>query len=297
VGNFRSGFVAVIGRPNVGKSTLINALVGQKVAIISEKPQTTRRTIRAVLTLSDAQVVFVDTPGFHKPKDHLGEHLNKAVRKALSDVDAVLFLVDAADGIGAGDRFIAGELKEINAPIILLLNKIDRVGKARLSEQLAEAGTLDCLREIVAISALKRANIETLLGKLIALMPEGPQYYPVEMATDLPLEEQVAELIREQVLAFTREEIPYSVAVEVEEIKAREHKALTDVRGMIYVERDTQKGILIGQGGRMLKKIGQRSRVAIEALLGNQVYLELKVKLKKDWRKDDRIIKMLGYGE
>lgn len=294
---FRSGFVAVIGRPNVGKSTLINTLLGRKVTIVSDKPQTTRKIIRAVLTLSQAQVIFIDTPGFHKPKDPLGKHLNRAVRRALTDVDVVLFMVDAAEGIGTGDQFIAGELSKITVPVIQVLNKIDRLNPELMSAQLEAANSLGEFQKVVAVSALKGKNIDQLRENLILLLPEGPQYYPADMSTDLPLEEQVAELIREQMIGLTCEEVPYSTAVEIEEIKDRHHKELTDVRATIYVERDSQKGILIGEGGKRLKQIGQRSRLAIEPLVGRQVFLDLKVKLKKDWRKDKRIIKILGYGE
>ncbi|RJQ51749.1 MAG: GTPase Era [Actinobacteria bacterium] len=292
---FRSGFVALIGRPNVGKSTLLNRLVGTKVAIVSEKPQTTRHQIRGVLTLPHAQVVFVDTPGLHKPRDFLGEQLNVNVKRALADVDAVVFLVDSWAGIGRGDEFVASEILRSGKPAILVLNKIDRLAGSALEEQLAKAAELGPFRRVLPVSATKGENLGELLQTVIELLPEGPKYYPDEDTSDQPLEVLVAELVREKVLQLTHEEVPHSVGVEVDRIEKRRGRSLYDVEVSIVVERPSQKGIVIGKGGALLKEAGRLAREEIQALLGGQVYLDLKVKVRKGWRKDERSLRRFGY--
>ncbi|MDI6715858.1 MAG: GTPase Era [Actinomycetota bacterium] len=294
---FRSGFVAIVGRPNTGKSTLLNFLAKRKVAIISDKPQTTRHRIRAVLNLENAQIVFVDTPGLHKPRDILGTHLNQIVRNTLKDVDAVIFMVDASQVIGSGDLFIANELAMVKTPKILVLNKIDKVEPRDLEVQMEVAKQLGEFDDIVPISAATGQNVDVLVNKMVELLPGGPQYYPPDMITDQPERVIAAEFIREKVLELTREEVPHSVAVEVQEMKPRKGGEIVDIFATIFVERDSQKGILIGKGGRMLKEIGSRARVEIEHLLGNRVYLDLRVRVKKDWRKEERFIKQFGYTE
>ncbi len=292
---FRSGFVALIGRPNVGKSTLLNRLVGSKLAIVSEKPQTTRHQIRGVLTLGDAQIVFVDTPGFHKPKDFLGDQLNVNVKRALGDVDVVVFLVDGKAGIGRGDEFVAAEIRKSQAKAILAINKVDRLGPDELERQLEKARTLGSFMDVVAISATHGTNLDELIRSVAVLLPPGPKYYPDEEVSDQPLEVMVAELIREKVLQLTREEVPHSVGVEVESIQKRKRRKLYDIEGSIVVERDSQKGIIIGKSGALLKEIGSLAREDVQELLGAQVYLSLKVKVRKDWRKDERSLRQFGY--
>lgn len=293
--SFKSGFVAIIGRPNVGKSTLLNCLAKQKVAIISDKPQTTRHKIRAVVNRPGAQIVFIDTPGFHKPKDPLGKRLNEAVRSALREVDTVLFLVDASESIGKGDCYIARELSKLETPTTLVLNKIDKISQDHLEAQLEVARQLGDYQDIVPISSTKGKNVDKLLNEFLELLPVGPRYYPEGVITDQPEAVIIAEFIREKVLELTREEVPHSVAVEVKEVASREDKEIIDVRAEVYVERDSQKGILIGRGGRMLKEIGRLARSDIENLLGSHVYLELYVKVRKNWRRDVRSLQELGY--
>lgn len=293
--DFRSGFVAVIGRPNVGKSTLINQLVRKKLAIVSEKPQTTRHQIRAVINRPGAQLIFVDTPGLHKPKDALGRRLNRTVRNALSEADVILFLVDAAAGIGTGDAFIARELIKVKTPIILALNKVDLLKSAELVKQEDVAARLGKYTERINISALTGNGLENLVDGLTELLPSGPRYYPEGMISDQPEKVVMAEFVREKVLELTREEIPYSVAVEIEEVSARPKKDLVDVHGWIYVEHDSQKGIILGERGQMLKEIGKRARADLQNLLGSQIYLDLRVKVKKNWRRDSRLVDQLGY--
>ncbi|HZD60153.1 MAG TPA: GTPase Era [Anaerolineae bacterium] len=294
---FKSGFVAIVGRPNTGKSTLLNFLARRKIAIISDKPQTTRHSIRAILNLEGAQIVFVDTPGLHKPKDSLGEHLNRAVRNTLQDIDAVIFMVDASQVIGTGDLFIANELSTLDTPKILVLSKIDKLTPQDIEVQLEVARQLGEFDDIIPISAVTGQNIDQLVEKMIELLPEGPQYYPGDMITDQPERVIVAEFIREKALELTREEVPHSVAVEVQEMKPRKGRGIVDIFATIFVERESQKGILIGKGGRMLKEIGSRARNEIEQLLGSQIFLDLRVRVKKDWRKEERYIKQFGYSE
>lgn len=296
-GTFKSGFVAIVGRPNTGKSTLLNFLAKKKVAIISDKPQTTRNSIRAVLNFENAQIVLVDTPGLHKPKDALGVHLNQTARNTLNDVDAIVFMVDASTVIGSGDLYIANELSTLQAPKLLVLNKIDKLAPHDVEVQLEVARQLGEFDAIIPLSASTGENVDTLTEKLLELLPEGPQYYPPDMITDQPERVIAAELIREKVLELTREEVPHGVAVEVQEMKPRKERDIVDIFATIFVERESQKGILIGKGGRMLKEIGVKAREDIEQLLGSQVYLDLRVRVKKDWRKEERYIRQFGYIE
>lgn len=292
---YKSGFAGIVGRPNVGKSTLLNNLMHRKMAIISEKPQTTRNKIRSVLTRDDAQIIFVDTPGFHKPRNALGERLNRAVRETFSEVDTIIFMLDGTQTIGKGDLFIAGELERLDTPVIAVLNKIDKLSGDQVEAQMTVAGNLGEFEEIIPVSAKSGENIHALIEAIVELLPEGPKYYPDDMVTDRPVSFIVAELIREKALQLTREEVPHSVAVQVEEMERREDKDLIDIDAVIYVERDSQKGIVIGKGGRMLKEIGTRARREIEPLLGEKVFLRLHVKVEKDWAKRPQMIKRLGY--
>jgi len=291
--NFRSGFAAIIGRPNVGKSTLLNCMVGAKVAIVSDKPQTTRHRIQAVLTRPDAQVVFIDTPGLHKPKHKLGDYMVRVARAAWNEVDVILFVVDGAAGVRSGDRLIAKELAGIRTPAALVVNKLDLVqdtGAAVAAFQ--ELGTF---AYVAPVSAVTGAGIEELVSWIVAQMPEGPKYFPDEWVTDRPEEFLIAELIREQVFHLTQEEVPHSVAVVVEEMSRRQDRDLVDVRATIVVDKESQKGIIIGQGGRMLKEIGRLARLEIERLLGSQINLQLWVKAKPGWRDRPGALQELGY--
>jgi GTP-binding protein Era len=284
VGMFSSGFVALIGRPNVGKSTLMNTLIGQKTAIISEKPQTTRNQIRGILTTPDYQVIFLDTPGIHKPQHKLGERMVKIAVRTLDQVDLILFLADAAAGLGGGDEYILKMLAKAATPVILVVNKIDQVSTEQEKEMIATYETLFPFHKAVAISALTGKNKECLLELILPHLTEGPRYYPEDMVTDQPEWFVTAELIREKILRLTREEVPHAVAVEITDMKSRQDRNLVDIQANIYVERDSQKGIIIGKGGAMLREIGSLARQDIEALLGSQVFLELRVKVKHDWR-------------
>jgi GTP-binding protein Era len=295
VAGFRSGVVAIVGRPNVGKSTLVNALVGEKVAIVSDKPQTTRRDIRAILTTEEAQVVFTDTPGFHKPRTLLGSRLNDAVAAAVEGVDVVVLVVDAATGVGRGDRFVyerqvAGAE---GAARICVVNKIDRLKRGLAIPQLQLAAALGEFDEIVPVSAYSGDGVDTVLRLVVERLPEGPPLYPDHDVTDQPIDIRLAELVREQALRVTREEVPHSVAVLVEEIE-REGD-LTKIYATIVVERDSQKGILIGHGGATLKQIGTMARGQMEPLLGTKVYLDLRVKVLKEWQRDPKALNRLGF--
>jgi GTP-binding protein Era len=290
----RSGVVAVVGRPNVGKSTLVNALVGAKVAIVSDKPQTTRRGIRGILTTPSAQVVFVDTPGFHKPRTALGARLNEIVAESTDGVDAIVQVVDAASGVGRGDAFVyAQRLAPHAVPKLCAVNKLDAVRRRGEVPQLQAAAELGDFDEVVPISARTGEGIGLLRDLVVRRLPEGPPLYPPDEVTDVPLEDRVSELVREQALAVTREEVPHSVAVVVEDLE-REGD-LTRVHAMLVVERDSQKGIVIGHGGQTLKTIGSRAREEIEALLGTRVYLDLRVKVVKEWQRDTKALRRLGF--
>lgn len=291
-----SGFVGLIGRPNVGKSTLLNQLSSRKLAIVSNKPQTTRHQIRAVINRGNAQLVLIDTPGFHKPKDSLGRLLNKKVRSAMSEVDVVLFLLDGAAGIGTGDAFIAKELQDIQVKVVAAANKIDLMTPGEIDAQMDHISGLLPGVKTHCVSAMRGDGLEPLVDELIGLLPPGPKFYPDDMATDQPERMLMAEFIREKVIDATREELPYAIAVEVYEVKKRRGRVdLVDVFAKIHVERDSQKGIVIGRGGRTLEMIGSGAREEIEKLLGSQIYLDILVTVTKDWRRQDRKIEELGY--
>ena len=291
---FNSGFVAIVGRPNVGKSTFMNYVLGQKIAIMSDKAQTTRNKIQGVYTKDDAQIVFLDTPGIHKPKHELGEFMVKSAYSALKEVDAVLFMVNVSEKRGPGDDFIIEKLKGIKTPIFLVLNKIDLVTPEVLLERVESYKDALDFAGVFPISVLQGNNVNELMEGLINALPEGPQYYPADQITDHPEYFVVSELIREKILQLTQEEIPHSVAVTVDKMQKDEFDKV-HVYANIIVERKSQKGIIIGKGGRLLKEIGTRARRDIQQLLGNKVYLELWVKVEKDWRKRKSNIQEYGY--
>ena len=291
---FNSGFVAIVGRPNVGKSTFMNYVLGQKIAIMSDKAQTTRNKIQGVYTKDDAQIVFLDTPGIHKPKHELGEFMVKSAYSALKEVDAVLFMVNVSEKRGSGDDFIIEKLKGIKTPIFLVLNKIDLVTPEVLLERVESYKDALDFAGVFPISVLQGNNVNELMEGLINALPEGPQYYPADQITDHPEYFVVSELIREKILQLTQEEIPHSVAVTVDKMQKDEFDKV-HVYANIIVERKSQKGIIIGKGGRLLKEIGTRARRDIQQLLGNKVYLELWVKVEKDWRKRKSNLQEYGY--
>lgn len=293
----RSGFVALVGRPNAGKSTLVNAVVGSKVAIVSDRPQTTRHRLRAVLDREDAQVVFVDTPGLHKPHDALGEELNRSALLALADVDVACLVVDASAKVGTGDEWVARHVAASKAPKVLVLTKADLVSQERAAAQVEAARALVPFDAEVVVSAAEGFNVDAFVSKVAAMLPQGPRYFPRDMATDQPLEVMVAEFIREKVLLATRDEVPHAVGVALDELSFDESRELATVRAVIYVERDSQKGIIVGKGGEMIKRIGTEARHDLERLLGNRVFLDLNVKVKRDWRRDASQIRRFGYGE
>lgn len=290
----KSGFVAIVGRPNVGKSTLLNRIVGQKIAIMSDKAQTTRNKIQGVYTTSEAQVVFIDTPGIHKPKHRLGDFMVETAYSALREVDVTLFMISADQKRGKGDDFIIERLKNSDVPVFLVVNKIDKVHPDDLLETIQDYSSQMDFAEVVPISATEGNNFETLMDVLIEQIPEGPQYFPDDQITDHPEYFIVSELIREKVLLLTRDEVPHSVAVVVDSMKRNENDKV-QVQATIIVERDSQKGIIIGKGGKMLKNIGTKARQDIERLLGDKVYLELWVKVQKDWRDKQTYLKDYGY--
>jgi GTPase len=290
---FRSGLVAVVGRPNVGKSTLVNRLVGEKIAIVADSPQTTRRGIHGVVNTDGAQVVLTDTPGFHKPRTLLGERLNDAVGGAVAGVDVVIQVVDAASGVGRGDAFVfERHVRSTGCAMFCAVNKIDVVRHDLLVPQLAAAGELGPFDEIVPVSASAGTGVDELLRLVIERLPEGQPLYPDDAITDQTVEERLAELVREQALRRTREEVPHSIAVVIEELDREDD--LTRVYATIVVERDSQKGILIGRGGEMLRAIGTAARAEIEPLLGTRVYLDLRVKVLKEWQRDPKALNRLG---
>lgn len=291
---FKSGFVSIVGRPNVGKSTLMNNVVGEKIAIMSDKPQTTRNTIQAVYTDEEAQVVFLDTPGIHKPKNKLGEFMVKSATDAFKNVDLVLFVVDESKKIGPGDRKIIDDLKNIKTPVVLVLNKIDQLNEEELFDLMKMYNAEGVFEQIVPISALKGRNINELLKVIKSHLEEGPQYFPDYMITDQPERVLVSELIREKVLHYIHDEVPHGVAVEIERMKSRKDKEIVDISAVIYCERDSHKGIIIGKNGRKLKGIGKSARADIELLLGSQANLQLWVKVKENWRNLQNYVSNFG---
>jgi GTP-binding protein Era len=291
---YRSGFVSLIGRPNVGKSTLLNAFIGRKVAITSKKPQTTRNAIRGVLTGDAWQIVFIDTPGLHKPKTLLGERLNDVVHHTLREVDAIVFMLDATQPVGSGDEFVARAVLNTRTPAICVVNKMDAARPEQLVPQLEAAQRLGDWQEIIPISAARGTNVDRLQELLVEQLPEGPQYYPDGMVSDQPRDVLLAEIVREKALQLTRQELPHSIAVITEEVVERDDEIL-EIHATIFVERDSQKGIVIGKGGAMLKEIGTRARQDLEWLLGQKVFLVLQVKVQKDWQRDPRALQRLGY--
>jgi GTP-binding protein Era len=289
----RSGFVALAGRPNAGKSTLVNRIVGGKVAIVSDKPQTTRREIRGIATGKEWQLVLVDLPGVQRPRDPLTERMQRRVESALADSDAVLFVLNGEQQIGSGDRFIANAIKNAGVPAVTALNKVDLLDRPRTVKALATAGDLGVDGEIFPVSARTGAGLEPLVGELISLLPEGPFLYPAEEQSDQPEQLRIAELVREQVLLRTREELPHAVEVEIDEIEEREDGLLV-VRARVWAETESQKGILVGAGGRMVKAVGTAARREIEELLGRRVHLDLHVRVRKGWRRDEALLDRLG---
>jgi len=296
-GRLASGFVAVVGRPNAGKSTLVNALVGTKVAITSDTPQTTRHRLRAVIDLDDAQVVLVDTPGLHKPVDALGEQVNRSSMLAFRDVDVVALCIDATAPIGPGDAWVARRVAESSAPCVLVLTKADIADEATIASQLERARRLVTPVDEVVLSAETGFNLDLLTATFVRLLPEGPRYFPRDMTTDQSIEVMLAEFVREKVLRNTHDEVPHAVGVALDDLEFDERRDLATVRCTIYVEQESQKGIIVGKGGEMVRRIGTEARVDLERLLGSHVYLDLRVKVKKDWRRDASQIKRFGYGE
>jgi GTP-binding protein Era len=290
--SFRSGFVAVLGRPNVGKSTLVNALVGRKVSIVSDHPQTTRRRITGVVTREDCQLVLLDLPGFQRPFDSLTRRMQAAVDDALGEVDAALVLLNAVESFGRGDRYITGAVAAAGVPAVVALNKVDLVDGPRLSARLKEARDLSG-GEVLAVSALRGDGLPAVLARLTAAMPPGPVYFPEGRQTDQPLELLVAELVREQALRLTRDEVPHAVAAEVGSITERSDRPLVEIEAVLIVETESQKAIVVGKGGRVVKAIGSGARREIEAVLGVQVYLDLRVKVRRRWRRDERYVERL----
>lgn len=290
----KSGFVAIVGRPNVGKSTLLNRIVGQKIAIMSDKAQTTRNKIQGVYTTDKTQIVFIDTPGIHKPKHRLGDYMVEAAYSALHEVEVVLFMVAADQKRGKGDDMIIERLKKLNVPVYLVINKIDKIHPNDLLEQIDDFKAQMDFAQIIPISATQGNNFETLMNELEAIMPAGPQYFPEDQITDHPEYFVVSELIREKILQLTRDEVPHSVAVVIDSMKRKPDEKV-QIQATIIIERDSQKGIIIGKGGAMLKKIGTQARKDIEKLLGDKVFLELWVKVQKDWRDKQVYLTDFGY--
>ena len=291
---FRSGFCCFVGRPNAGKSTLTNALVGSKIVITSDKPQTTRHAVRGILTRPDAQLVLVDTPGLHRPRTLLGERLNDVVRATLAEVDVVGFCVPADQRIGPGDRFIAQELAEVRAPVVAIVTKTDVASKQQVTEQLVALSQLGDFADIVPVSAVAGEQVDVLAAVLTGHLPEGPMLYPDDIATDTDVETRIAELIREAALEGVRDELPHSIAVTIDELRRRE-SGLQEVFATIHLERDSQKGIVIGPGGSRLKRIGTTARAGIEELLGERIHLALHVAVERNWQRDPKKLDRLGF--
>lgn len=295
--NFKSGFAAIIGRPNVGKSTLMNQLIGQKIAITSKKPQTTRNKIQTVYTCEDGQIVFLDTPGIHKAKNKLGEYMVNVAERTLKDVDVILWLVEPATFIGAGEKHIAQQLEKTRLPVILVINKVDTVKKEEVLAVIDTYRKLYDFAEIIPVSALRGQNTQDVIDTLFKYMPYGPMFYDEETVTDQPQRQIVAEVIREKALHALDEEIPHGIAVTIEKMRERENQRLVDIEATIICERESHKGIIIGKQGAMLKKIGTNARFEIEKMLEEKVNLRIWVKVRKDWRDSDIQMKNFGYNK
>lgn len=294
--SFKSGFVSIVGRPNVGKSTLSNRLSGEKLSITSNKPQTTRNTIKTIINTEDSQIIFIDTPGIHKPKNKLGEYMVNIAEDTLNEVDIVLYLVEAVDKEpGAGDIYIMEQLKTLRTPTFLIINKIDLIKKEQLLERISKYTGVMEFEAVIPISALNDEGTDIVMKEIVKILPEGPKYFPDDILTDQPEKMIAAELIREKILELILEEVPHGTGVEIISFKEREGKNMVDIEANIYCEKETHKGILIGKEGKMLKKIGSLARTEIENLLGTKVYLQLWVKVKPDWRNSDNMLKTLGY--
>jgi GTPase len=289
----RSGFVAIAGRPNAGKSTLLNRIVGGKVAIVSDKPQTTRRAIRGIATGPDWQLVIVDLPGMQKPRDLLTERMQMQVERELKEADAVLFMLNGEQRIGAGDRFIAGAIRGAGVPAVTVLNKVDKLKPHEIAEGLADVGELGVPGEVFPASAATGLHVPEIVDELVRLVPEGPPMYPAEQRTDLPENVRLAELIREQALLRTREEVPHAVEVEIDEVEPKEDGSVV-VRALLWTETESQKGILIGSGGRMVKAIGAGARAELEGEMGRTVHLDLSIRVRRGWRGDEALLDRLG---
>ncbi|PNH23255.1 GTPase Era [Staphylococcus haemolyticus] len=292
----KSGFVSIIGRPNVGKSTFMNRVIGHKIAIMSDKSQTTRNKIQGVMTRNDAQIIFLDTPGIHKPKHKLGDYMMRVAKNTLSEIDAIMFMVNVNEEIGRGDEYIMEMLKNVRTPVFLVLNKIDLVHPDALMPRIEQYQKYMDFTEIVPISALEGLNVDHFIDVLKTYLPEGPKYYPDDQISDHPEQFVVSEIIREKILHLTSEEIPHAIGVNVDRM-IKENDERVRVEATIFVERDSQKGIVIGKGGKKLKEVGKRARHDIEMLLGSKVYLELWVKVQKDWRNKVNFIRQMGYIE
>ena len=292
----KSGFVSIIGRPNVGKSTFVNRVIGHKIAIMSDKAQTTRNKIQGVMTRDDAQIIFIDTPGIHKPKHKLGDYMMRVAKNTLSEIDAIMFMVNVNEDIGRGDEYIMEMLKNVKTPIFLVLNKIDLVHPDTLMPKIEQYQSYMDFTDIIPISALEGLNVDHFIDVLKSFLPEGPKYYPDNQISDHPEQFVVSEIIREKILHLTSEEIPHAIGVNVDRI-IKEDEDIVRIEATIYVERDSQKGIVIGKGGKKLKEVGKRARRDIEMLLGSKVYLELWVKVQRDWRNKVNFIRQIGYVE
>ncbi|MCG1540388.1 GTPase Era [Staphylococcus epidermidis] len=292
----KSGFVSIIGRPNVGKSTFVNRVIGHKIAIMSDKTQTTRNKIQGVMTRDDAQIIFIDTPGIHKPKHKLGDYMMRVAKNTLSEIDAIMFMVNVNEDIGRGDEYIMEMLKNVKTPIFLVLNKIDLVHPDTLMPKIEQYQSYMDFTDIIPISALEGLNVDHFIDVLKSFLPEGPKYYPDNQISDHPEQFVVSEIIREKILHLTSEEIPHAIGVNVDRM-IKEDEDRVRIEATIYVERDSQKGIVIGKGGKKLKEVGKRARRDIEMLLGSKVYLELWVKVQRDWRNKVNFIRQIGYVE
>ncbi|AEF17530.1 GTP-binding protein Era-like-protein [Thermoanaerobacterium xylanolyticum LX-11] len=292
---FKSGFAALIGRTNVGKSTLLNALLNEKVAITSDKPQTTRNTIQGILTGEDYQVIFIDTPGIHKPKHKLSEFMIESVKKTLAEVDLIIYMVEPDVEVGPGDKYIIDHLINIETPVILVINKIDTVSHETVDMSIQIFKQLYNFKDILPISALKNMNIDLLKHTIVSYIPEGPQYFPSDYITDRPEKFLVSEIIREKILNYLEDEVPHGVYVEVDSMKAREDKDILDIEAFIYCEKESHKAIIIGKNGQMLRRIGSSARIELESLFGQKIYLDLWVKVRKGWRDNVSILRNFGY--